>query len=185
MEQRQSAWRRSAVKSATSWYHLFSELRCQHQAHGEQERRSKGCGGRMRLQSGEHLCLQELILFSTRLYTRTQESVLQGKRNTPEADPFFCLTTLLFCSVSDTFAFYLSFWPQILLRHAIAPLPHSRAFWWHMGGISLLSLPFLICLPTQSTSPSLLPTISWITGNSPHSASMTFSEFHWADSSSC
>ena len=99
MEQRQSAWRRSAVKSATSWYHLFSELRCQHRAHGEQ-RRSRGGEGGWGFSGRTSLFTGADPPFPTpRLYTRTQESVLQGKRNTPEGPtPSFVLpASLLQC----------------------------------------------------------------------------------------
>ena len=139
---------------------------------------------------GEHLCLQELILlFPPPDCIHAPRSLsFRGKEIHQRGRPLLLSYPLLFCSVSDTFRFlpFLLTWQILLPLASPAPLPYSRAFWWHMGGISLLSLPFLICLPTQSTKPfSASPTISWITGNSPHSASMTFSEFHWADSSSC
>ena len=186
MEWRQSAWGRSVVKSATSWHHLFSELRCQHRAHGEQ-RRSRGAEGRVRLQWVNIFVYRNWSSFPHPQTVYTPRSLsFRGKEIHQRDSPLFLSHPLLFCSVSNKFRFL----PFLLTRQILlplvlpAPLPHSRVFWWHMGAISLLSLPFLIHLPTQSTKPLCAPpTISWITGNSPHSASMTFPEFHGADSS--
>ena len=157
MEQRQSAWRRSAVKSATSWYHLFSELRCQRRAHGEQ-RRSRGVEGRMRLQWVNIFVYRNWSSFSHPQTVYTQPGVCPSgeKKYTRGADPFFCLTHFSFA---------------VYLIHLLSTLPSDSAnsfstciaspiatFQGIFGGTSLASLfPFWSVFQYRAQSPSLLP----------------------------
>ena len=121
----------------------------------------QGCGGEDEASVGEHLSLQELILRSPPpdcIHTPRSLS-FRGKEIHQRDRPLLLSHPLLFCSVSNKFRFLpFLLTQQILLPFALpAPLPHSRAFWWHMRAISLLSLPFLIHLPTQSTKPLCAP----------------------------
>ena len=111
MERRQSAWGRSVVKSATSWHHLFSELRCQRRAHGEQ-RRSRGAEGRMRLQWVNILVYRNWssVPHPQTVYTHPGVCPSGEKKYTRGTDPFFCLTHFSFAVYLINFAFYPSFW---------------------------------------------------------------------------
>ena len=160
MERRQSAWGRSVVKSATSWHHLFSELRCQRRAHGEQ-RRSRGAEGRMRLQWVNIFVYRNWssVPHPQTVYTHPGVCPSGEKKYTRGTDPFFCLTHFSFAVYLINFAFYPSFWLGKFFYH-LRCQPHCHTP-GHCGGTwepSLSSLfLFWSIFQHRAQSPSVLP----------------------------